>query len=239
MSDPIDDYLHSLHAGRVLDIATGSGAFLRTLREHVADWMEMIGVDAKKTGIDAARESSEGDNITFRVMDAAKLDFRDNEFDTVTISNALHHMVSPRRVLAEMARVTAPGGRVIVSEMHRDVATEPQLTHTLIHDFWAAVDALEDIPHFPTFRREELIAMVENAGLCNVQVFDCAVPESDPHDEKLVSELLARIDEYSERVRKLDDKSGLLERAEELRARLGTVGIQWAPGVFLVGQLAR
>jgi demethylmenaquinone methyltransferase / 2-methoxy-6-polyprenyl-1,4-benzoquinol methylase len=48
--------------------------------------------------------------------DALRLPFRDESFDAVTISFGLRNVASPAAALAEMRRVTRPGGRLVVCE---------------------------------------------------------------------------------------------------------------------------
>ncbi|MBO0877951.1 MAG: class I SAM-dependent methyltransferase, partial [Pseudonocardia sp.] len=48
--------------------------------------------------------------------DALHLPFADASFDAVTISFGLRNLVDPAAGLAEMARVTRPGGRLVVCE---------------------------------------------------------------------------------------------------------------------------
>jgi demethylmenaquinone methyltransferase/2-methoxy-6-polyprenyl-1,4-benzoquinol methylase len=48
--------------------------------------------------------------------DALRLPFRDQAFDVVTISFGLRNVASPGAALAELRRVTRPGGRLVVCE---------------------------------------------------------------------------------------------------------------------------
>ena len=51
-----------------------------------------------------------------RVGDVLPLPFPDGAFSIVTARYAFHHFLDPRAVLAEMKRVCAPGGRVLVAD---------------------------------------------------------------------------------------------------------------------------
>jgi demethylmenaquinone methyltransferase/2-methoxy-6-polyprenyl-1,4-benzoquinol methylase len=51
--------------------------------------------------------------------DALHLPFRDGAFDAVTISFGLRNVADPDVALAELARVTRPGGRLVVCEFGR------------------------------------------------------------------------------------------------------------------------
>ncbi len=55
-------------------------------------------------------------NISFVGGDALRLPFRDGAFDVVTISFGLRNVADPDAALAEMRRVTRPGGRLVVCE---------------------------------------------------------------------------------------------------------------------------
>ena len=48
--------------------------------------------------------------------DAMRLPFRDEAFDAVTISFGLRNVAVPKQALAEMRRVTRPGGRLVICE---------------------------------------------------------------------------------------------------------------------------
>jgi len=54
--------------------------------------------------------------LTFVAGDALRLPFRDGAFDAVTISFGLRNVADPGAALAEMRRVTRPGGRLVVCE---------------------------------------------------------------------------------------------------------------------------
>ena len=55
-------------------------------------------------------------DMAFTAGDATALPFLDATFDAVTISFGLRNVVQPRAALAEMLRVTRPGGRLVVCE---------------------------------------------------------------------------------------------------------------------------
>ena len=54
--------------------------------------------------------------VRFAAGDALALPFRDQAFDAVTISFGLRNVVDPDAALAEMLRVTRPGGRLVICE---------------------------------------------------------------------------------------------------------------------------
>jgi demethylmenaquinone methyltransferase/2-methoxy-6-polyprenyl-1,4-benzoquinol methylase len=54
--------------------------------------------------------------VRFVAGDALALPFRDRAFDAVTISFGLRNVADPGAALAEMLRVTRPGGRLVICE---------------------------------------------------------------------------------------------------------------------------
>jgi len=65
----------------------------------------------KKRGMSAVRG-----RVSFAAGDAMRLPFRDDSFDAVTISFGLRNVHETTTALAEMYRVTRPGGRLVICE---------------------------------------------------------------------------------------------------------------------------
>jgi demethylmenaquinone methyltransferase/2-methoxy-6-polyprenyl-1,4-benzoquinol methylase len=99
---------------RILDLAAGTGASSVALARSGAD---IVAADFSP-GMIAEGRRRHGDvpNLSFVEADATALPFADGEFDTVTISFGLRNVNDPRRALAEMLRVTAPGGTLVICE---------------------------------------------------------------------------------------------------------------------------
>jgi ubiquinone/menaquinone biosynthesis C-methylase UbiE len=95
---------------RALDAGTGAGALALALAPHVA---EVVGVDIEPELLARARERAPA-NATFVEGDATKLPFEAASFDLAGTLRTLHHVHRPELALAELARVTRPGGRVLV-----------------------------------------------------------------------------------------------------------------------------
>ena len=99
--------------GSVLDVGCGAGDDVRTLAAVVGPAGTAVGVDACASLIAEAAKTPGG---RFVRADAHALPFPDGGFDAVRCERVLQHVRDPARVLAEMARVAAPGGIVAVSE---------------------------------------------------------------------------------------------------------------------------
>jgi len=98
---------------RVLDVGCGTGEAVLRLAELLPA-AAILGIDVYEPHIELARQrcASLGERIEFRVGDAFELDLADDSFDLVVCRHVLQAIPHPERVLAELARVTRPGGRV-------------------------------------------------------------------------------------------------------------------------------
>ena len=102
---------------RVLDLAAGTGTSSEALAKSGA---RVVAADFSKgmLAVGRARHQDNG-RIEFVFADALALPFGDDEFDAVTISFGLRNITDPHRALAELFRVTKPGGRIVVCEFSK------------------------------------------------------------------------------------------------------------------------
>lgn len=226
--------LGEIDGGRVLDVATGAGSFVTFLVEGLRSYDEIVGIDANAERASAFAEAiGDRPGVRFEAMDAHALAFADGSFDTACISNSLHHFEDPAPVLAEMLRVVRPGGRVIVNEMYRDGQSESQLTHVLLHHWWAAVGRATGEVHRETYERAAIVEICAGLGLADLRLHDLDDPAENPHDPATVADLDAAIDRFMERAAGLPE---ILARGEELRARLHEVGATSATQLVAIGR---
>jgi ubiquinone/menaquinone biosynthesis C-methylase UbiE len=118
----------------VLDVGCGTGDDARELARLVGPEGRAVGVDASETMIAEARRRADGCglHVDFEVTDAQHLPFPDDTFDACRTERVLSHVPDPRAALAEMARVTRPGGRVCALDVDLDSAgVEDRVTRAL------------------------------------------------------------------------------------------------------------
>ena len=98
----------------LLDLGCGPGDETRTLAARVVPGGRAVGLDLSQAMIDVARSRMAGTDlpVEFDVGDAQALPFADGTFDACRTERMLIHVPEPRRALAEIVRVTRPGGRV-------------------------------------------------------------------------------------------------------------------------------
>jgi len=222
-----------ISGGKVLDVATGNGGFIHFLLEGLKDYEEIIGIDTKD-GLEAVFEEQFADKpIRYQQMDAAQMEFADEAFNTVCISNSLHHMPDLPRTLSEMMRVLKPDGYLIALEMYRDNQTETQMAHVQLHHWWGAVDRAQGVFHNETFRREEIIEMVAGLGLVEMRMDDLSELGENPHDPEILETLNPVIDRYIQRA---EGHAKLQARGEALRQRLEGVGFDRATSLLIIGR---
>jgi ubiquinone/menaquinone biosynthesis C-methylase UbiE len=152
---------------RALDAGTGAGTLALALAPLVR---EVVGVDVVPELLERARRGAPA-NATFVDGDATKLPFEDGSFDLSCCRRTLHHIARPERAVAELTRVTAPGGRVLVDDQIAPVdplaaleldrferARDPSHTRTLpdidLRHLFEANELVLRRTHVQTHRRE-------------------------------------------------------------------------------------
>ena len=97
---------------RALDSGSGAGALAFALAPHVR---EVVAGDLVPELLEhGRRRAAHAPNVTFVEADATRLPFDRASFDLAGSLRTLHHVGRPELVVAELARVTRPGGRVLV-----------------------------------------------------------------------------------------------------------------------------
>jgi SAM-dependent methyltransferase len=108
-------YLPISPTDRVLDVGCGSGSMARLIARSFPQ-AEVTGVDVRDQYIDFARARAQQENVhnvTFRSGDVFSLPFPDSTFDVVWTKYILQWLKDPKSALAEIKRVTKPGGYVV------------------------------------------------------------------------------------------------------------------------------
>lgn len=106
--------LINTHEGRVLEVGVGTGLALPRYKPH----LQVTGVDLSPDMLLRARNRvarHKLSNIEALVeMDATALEFADASFDISTAMYVMTVVPEPREVMLELARVTKPGGHVVI-----------------------------------------------------------------------------------------------------------------------------
>ncbi len=136
--------LASLPPGcRVLDAACGTGRHSAWLAER---GLEVIGIDASPAML--ARARAKVPSGWFELGDLATLPLADASVDAALCALALVHLPDLRPVMAELARVVRPGGRIVVSDVHPFLVQLGWQAQFLMADGRAGLIRLH--PHLPS-----------------------------------------------------------------------------------------
>lgn len=103
---------------KVLDCATGTGDLAIEFKQQVTSTGSVIGTDfcVEMLGPAPGKAQERGLDIKFEQADVTQLQYADNSFDICSISFGIRNVGDPVKALQEMARVTKPGGKVMVLE---------------------------------------------------------------------------------------------------------------------------
>jgi SAM-dependent methyltransferase len=96
--------------GRVLDVGCATGATGKLLRPR--NPQRLVGIEINAEAAETARQTYD-EVLIGRVEDV--LDEMAGPFDTILCYDVLEHLIDPWAVLRQLARVSAPGGRLHVS----------------------------------------------------------------------------------------------------------------------------
>ena len=103
-------FFGSIHVGdHVLDVGCGTGSLTFTIAK-TAQFSKIVGIDTSEGFIEYVRSTNTDPRVTFEVGDAQQLPYPDASFDKSLVQIVLGQVPDPRRVVAEMVRVTRLGG---------------------------------------------------------------------------------------------------------------------------------
>ncbi|MFH2056356.1 MAG: methyltransferase domain-containing protein [bacterium] len=213
--DPIIERLYDRHGGRILDVATGHGDFLKLLTESFADYDEAVGIDPAEDRLEAARKLGLRD-ARFVAMSAEQIDYPDNYFDTVAIRHSLHHLNKPEKVLRESVRVLKPGGLFILCEVFQSPGTELPNSQRHLHHFWAAVDRWQGKPHYDTLTPQQILNLVEALDLNIDESFGCEDIGDNREQAEALNDMLAYSRNVLTDLKARNGPQDLIARGEEL-----------------------
>jgi demethylmenaquinone methyltransferase / 2-methoxy-6-polyprenyl-1,4-benzoquinol methylase len=174
---------------RVLDLAAGTGTSALSFTAAGADCVACdfsLGMLRAGRSRMAGRKQRGAGRLGWVAGDALRLPFRDEAFDAVTISFGLRNVADPGAALAEMHRVTRPGGRLVVCEfstitiapldmLYRRYLTNvlPAIARRTARNPEAYTYLAESITDWPAQR--ELVSLIEAAGWSAVRWRDLSL----------------------------------------------------------------
>ena len=160
---------------RVLDVGCGPGALTTELvRRLGAD--AVAAVDPSEPFVRAVRERLPG--VRVELASAEHLPFPDHSFDAALAQLVVHFMTDPVAGLAEMARVTRPGGVVAACVWDHGGGQGP------LGRYWEAARVLDpgvdDESDLPGVRAGQLAELFASAGLREIEATSLDVSVEHP-----------------------------------------------------------
>ncbi len=146
----------------VLDLAAGTGTSSVPFSEAGA---HVVPCDFSLGMLRVGRRQQP--QLRFTAGDATRLPFADRSFDAVTMSFGLRNVVRPKEAIAEMLRVTRPGGRLVVCEFSRPTWAPFRVVYTeyLMRALPPVARAVSSNPESYVYLAESIRAWPDQAEL--------------------------------------------------------------------------
>jgi len=230
----LSDFFQNKKVKKVLDVGTGNGKFLVILKSTFPD-AEITGIDPNEESLNEA--AVKFPDFQFKKMGAENIDFPDNYFDMATISMALHHLPDIKKSLSEMQRVVKPEGWLIISELFSDNLNPAQEVQKLYHHFISQIHRIIGESHNETFKKEEIIKIVEDSGI-NIQLhFEFIRDVNTILNSEELEFKVEKMNELLESVKEHSEYKLLKPQIEEFRTNAKKSGFQPATRVVIVGRI--
>lgn len=170
-----------LRAGQsVLDVGCGFGGTFDLVNRQMRD-MSLTGVNIDPRQLDICRqiEPLHGNRLQWEPADACQLPFKDGSFERVLCIEAMFHFASRRLFFAEAARVLAPGGVLVAS----DIVIVASARHLDIPGFAIEAPVRDGFGPWPDFWGADADhrALAMAAGLNCISLHDATANTSPSH----------------------------------------------------------
>jgi len=158
------EYSEVNDGGAVLDVGSGTGALAFAVRDATTA-TRVLGIDLSPEYVQYAAAKNRDARVRFEVGDAQTLRMSDAAFDRTISLLVLNFVPDRRQALAEMIRVTKPGGIVTTAVWDYGAGME------MLRVFWDEATALDpaviarDEKHMPLCKHGEIAALFREAKL--------------------------------------------------------------------------
>jgi ubiquinone/menaquinone biosynthesis C-methylase UbiE len=189
-----------LPVASLLDAGCGDGRYLASVAQLGGAPGRLVGVDIAETILATAALAAEqaGIEVELERANLERLPFADSEFELVVCFQAIEHLLEPSLGIRELARVLAPGGRIVLTtdnsrRLFTNVINAPRWTAARLlgkRDFRTQLL----FPH-REFSEAELRAMFRQCGLVveRVRTYRFSIVGAGPRLKRLCNRIDARL----------------------------------------------
>ena len=229
----LQNYLKRINAGHLLDVATGEGDFLLFLLESFSSVDSATGLDINAENLKLAKNHTAGKTVDFVQGNIRKLPFEDNYFNTIAVSNSLHHFDHPVKAIQNILRVLIPGGLLIINEMINEHLNPAQSVHFDYHSLKAEIDTAEGRYHRKIYTREELMEIIRESALVPSVIVNCEDPPIIYSQEKMW-QFFRKLDEFASNAIHLPNGLEFEQRIQDIKEMIGKNGFQKPPQIGIL-----
>jgi|SRR5665647_63198 len=229
----LQKYLKRINAGHLLDVATGEGDFLLFLLESFSSFDSATGLDINPENLKIARNKIGRQKVDFLQGNVRRLPFEDNYFDTITVSNSLHHFGNPVKAIQSMLRVLIPGGLLIINEMINEHLNPAQHAHFDYHSLKAEIDTASGGYHRKIYSLQELQEIIRESGL----VPAVTITNEDPpiiYSHEKMWQFFHKLDDFVSNAIHLPNGLVFEQRAQQIKEMIQVNGFQKPPQIGIL-----
>lgn len=137
-----------------LEIGCGNGTGTKLIKRYFSA-KQITGIDLDEKMVQIAVQRNKDASISYKVMDASKLEFPDGYFDGVFDFGILHHIPNWQEALKEIQRVLKPDGELILEDLSIDSFSKD------IGNLWRR---LSDHPYEAMYTPQEFTGYLKQIG---------------------------------------------------------------------------
>lgn len=212
-------------AGSLLDVAVGRGEFLKFAMGAFRSWQSAAGLDFDADLLKTARKEFVGSPVLLIFSSALTMPFTDHYFDTITLSNAMHHIEKLQPLFAEFGRVCKAQGLIIINEMLNEDFSEMQETYMLYHRLIAEMDNQLGQYHREPYTLKEITALIKASNLKVQEQFTHSEITGDAMNINEIQAMSDRLNNRVERLRGTDFYYFYRNKAQDVIGRFNKTGI--------------
>jgi len=229
----LQKYLKRINAGHLLDVATGEGDFLLFLLDSFSWYDSATGLDINPENLKLARQKVSRQKVDLIQGNVRKLPFEDNYFDTISVSNSLHHFDNPVKAIQSMLRVLVPGGLLVINEMINEHLNPAQQAHYEYHSLKAEIDTSAGGYHRKIYTKDELMEIVSESSIePAVVVISGDLPIIYSHEK--MWQFFHKLDDFISNSTHLPNGLEFEQRAQNIKEMIEANGFQKPPQIGIL-----